>query len=132
MPRPASRPLAVAVLALAAGPAVATAAAPVVSPQKTWARRTTPVALPGTGIHVGQRLPAGAVLVYRTVHIPKGEHRDVRLVVPKGVRIVTAAQRGAFGSVAVGGAAYVGRRSVTIRAFGGRHGADGHVYAYAR
>jgi len=134
-------------LALAAGPAVAAtspttsaatsapkaaAEAPAVGPQKTWTKKTAPVDIPSTGIRRGDKLPKGSVLVYRTVNVPKGEKRRVRLVVPEGKKLVTAAQDGAFGSAVIGQTSYVGKRSVTTRVAGGRNGAEGRLYAYAR
>jgi hypothetical protein len=133
-------------LALAAGPAVAAtspttpapapapkaAKAPAVGPQKTWTKKTAPVDIPSTGIRRSDKLPKGSVLVYRTVNVPKGEKRRVRLVVPEGKKLVTAAQEGAFGSAVIGQTSYVGKRSVTTRVAGGRNGAEGRLYAYAR
>ncbi|MFA4928315.1 MAG: hypothetical protein WC558_07350 [Patulibacter sp.] len=132
-------------LALAAGPAVAAtspttpaapaptaAKAPAVGPQKTWTKKTAPVDIPSTGIRRGDKLPKGSVLVYRAVNVPKGEKRRVRLVVPEGKKLVTAAQSGAFGSAVIGQTSYVGKRSVTTRVAGGRNGAEGRLYAYAR
>lgn len=104
---------------------------PAVGPQQTWTRKTSPVDLPGTGIERGDRLPKGSVLVYRQIDIPKREKRRVRLVVPKGKKIETAAQSGSFGSGVIN-RDYVGTRSVTIRAAGGQNGAQGRLYAYAR
>lgn len=120
----------VATPAPAAGTRAASSSA-AVGPQKTWTRKTAPVDLPGTGIERGDRLPKGAVLVYRAIDVPKGEKRRVKLVVPKGKKIVTAAQSGAFGSGVVD-KDYVGTRSVTIRVGGGTKGAEGRLYAYAR
>ena len=102
-----------------------------VGPQQTWGKKTSPVGLPGTGIEQGDRLPKGSILVYRSVDVPKREKRRVKLVVPKGKAIVTAAQSGAFGSGVVN-RDYVGTRSVTIRVGGGTNGAEGRLYAYAR
>ncbi len=119
-------------LLLAAGPAVATADAPAVGPQKTYTGRTAPLAIPSTGIRRGERLPKGSVLVYRTVDVPHGQRRRARLVVPKGKKLVTVAMSGAFGAVVVGRTDYVGHRSVTVRVAGGKDGARGRVYAYAR
>lgn len=116
---------------VAAGPVTATAQTPAVGPQQTWTKKTSPVDLPGTGIEQGDRLPKGSVLVYRTIDVPKREKRRVQLVVPKGKKIVTAAQSGAFGSGVVNDD-YVGTRSVTIRVGGGTKGAEGRLYAYAR
>lgn len=110
---------------------VATPSSAAVGPQKTWTGKTAPVDLPGTGIEQGDRLPKGAVLVYRSIDVPKGEKRRVKLVVPKSKAIVTAAQSGAFGSGVVD-KDYVGKRSVTIRVGGGTKGAEGRLYAYAR
>lgn len=104
---------------------------PAVGPQQTWTKKTSPVDLPGTGIEQGDRLPKGSVLVYRQIDIPKGEKRRVRLVVPKGKKIETAAQSGSFGSGVIN-RNYVGTRSVTIRAAGGQKGAEGRLYAFAR
>lgn len=109
----------------------ATAPSPAVGPQKTWTGKTAPVDLPGTGIEQGDRLPKGSVLVYRQIDIPKRQKRRVRLIVPKGKKIETAAQSGSFGSGVVN-RDYVGTRSVTIRAAGGQNGAQGRLYAYAR
>lgn len=118
-------------LALAAGPAVATADAPAVGKQKTWTKKTSPVDIPSTGIERGDRLPKDSVLVYRSIDVPEGKKRRVRLVVPKGRELVTAAQSGSFGAGVVDDD-YVGNRSVTIRVAGGRDGAEGRLYAYAR
>lgn len=114
-----------------ASAARAATSSPAVGPQKTWTGKTAPVDLPGTGIEQGDRLPKGSVLVYRQVDIPKGEKRRVRLVVPKGKKIETAAQSGSFGSGVIN-RDYVGTRSVTIRAAGGQKGAEGRLYAFAR
>ncbi len=105
--------------------------APPVGPQQTWTGKTSPVDLDGTGIEQGDRLPKGSVLVYRAINVPRGQRRRVRLVVPRGEQIVTAAQTGSFSSGVVN-ANYVGRRSVTIRVSGGQNGAVGRLYAYAR
>lgn len=115
----------------APAPAKARASSTAVGAQRTWTGRTSPVDLPGTGIERGDRLPAGSVLVYRAVDVPRREKRRVRLVVPRGKAIVTAAQSGAFGSGVVN-RDYVGTRSVTIRVGGGTAGAEGRLYAYAR
>jgi hypothetical protein len=127
-----------AAVAPTGGLAVSSAPAPkaatpssAIGPQKTWTGKTAPVDLPGTGIQQGDRLPKGAVLVYRSIDVPKGEKRRAKLVVPKGKAIVTAAQSGAFGSGVVN-KDYVGKRSVTIRVGGGTKGAEGRLYAYAR
>lgn len=124
---PSSGGLAVA----SATPRASTSSSPAVGPQKTWTGKTAPVDLPGTGIEQGDRLPKGSVLVYRQIDIPKGEKRRVRLVVPKGKKIETAAQSGSFGSGVIN-RNYVGTRSVTIRAAGGQKGAEGRLYAFAR
>jgi hypothetical protein len=114
-----------------AAKAAKTSKSSAIGPQKTWTRKTAPVDIPSTGIRRGDRLPKGSVLVYRTVDVPKREKRRVRLVVPKGEKLVTVAQQGAFGSGVIG-ESYVGKRSVTIRVVGGRDGAEGRLYAYAR
>ena len=58
---------ATAALALAGSGVAAAADAPVVSAQKTSTATTAPATIPGTGVKQGQRLPAGARIVYRDV-----------------------------------------------------------------
>lgn len=128
---PSTGGLAVSSASTSPASARATSSSSAVGPQKTWTGKTSPVDLPGTGIEQGDRLPKGSVLVYRQIDIPKREKRRVRLVVPKGKKIETAAQSGSFGSGVIN-RNYVGTRSVTIRAAGGTKGAEGRLYAFAR
>ncbi|MEV4422417.1 hypothetical protein AB0L40_20940 [Patulibacter sp. NPDC049589] len=108
----------VAVGALAVVTAPATAGAPVVGAQKTWTGAKAPVSVPGNHLHRGDRIPKGAVLVYREVTVSGGTaKRRVVLTLPRGkglTGIAVSESSDVEIRVAKDQTRYSGKRRVTI------------------
>jgi hypothetical protein len=117
-----------------AGPA--TAAAPVVSPQKTANVRIAPITIPGTGVHKGDRLPKRARLVYRDVTLDSGQTARLTIRAPKGKRLRGLAPAGTdVGFTVRRPRDYRGHRVVRLKAFtanGVADPANGRIYALTR
>jgi hypothetical protein len=133
-----TKTLIAATAAVLSSAAVATAAeAPVVSAQHTRSGSTSPVSVPGTGIHAGDKLPAGARLIYRDVTLSRPQQPKLTLKAPAGKVLKGLAQgrTAKVGFVLVGPRDYPGHRSVTVKAFaapktGGR--VHGRIYALVK
>jgi hypothetical protein len=117
---------------------VATAAeAPVVSKQRTLTTHTAPVTIPGTGVKKGEKLPAGARIVARTVTLEGEQTVRFNLKAPKGKTLRGLAVRDSqdVGFAVASKGSYVGHTAVTVRAYLDPK-ADGEskgvVYALAR
>jgi len=126
-----------AVAAVTSAGLAAAAEAPSVSAQRTSAARTAPLTIPGMGLQRGERLPRGARIVYRDVALAKGQKVRFTLRAPHGKTLRGLAPRdGAVGFAVVSRGSYVGRRSVSVRAFtaprssAGEH--TGRIYALVR
>lgn len=129
--------IATAVAALGSTGIATASEAPVVSAQKSSVARTAPLTVPGTGLKKGARLPSGARLVYRDVTLEGKQKVVLTIRAPKGktLRGLAPVDGGHVGFVVVKPAAYAGKRSVQIRAFGdGKATGEvtGRIYALAR
>jgi hypothetical protein len=127
--------LTTAVAVLVSAGVASAADAPVISAQHTHTG-TAPVSVPGTGVHRGDKLPAGAKLVYRTVTLSRGQKPEVTLTAPAGKTVRgLAVSEGKVGFVVVRPRDYVGKRKVTVRSFLAPKAGDresGRIYALIR
>lgn len=124
-------------IAVLAAAGVATAAeAPVVSIQHTSPAKTAPVTIPGTGVHKGDRLPAGARLVYRNVTLEGEQTTTFAIKAPAGKRLRGLAPKNDdLGFEVVSRPDYGGRAKVRVRAFVSPKAdgpVDGRIYGLAR
>jgi hypothetical protein len=119
---------ATAVAALAATGVAGAAEAPVVSAQKTFAGRTAPATIPGTGVKKGATLPRGARIVYRDVTLEGKQTVRLTIKAPAGKRLrgLVPKERSDVGFVVVDKGSYVGKTKVTVRAYA-NPSADGEV-----
>jgi hypothetical protein len=109
------------------GVAVA-AAPPSVSKEQRWTGARAPLAVPGTGVKKGARLPRGDRIVFRTVTLAKGEKVDLTITAPAGRRLrgLAVAENGRVAFTVIGPRDYVGHRSVPVRAFAAPHETGTH------
>lgn len=123
-----------ATAALAAS--AAAASAPTVSGQRTFSGARSPVTIPGTGVHKGDRLPPRSTLVLRTVRISAGQRPTFTIVAPQGKTLRgLAPDGGPVGFVVTTKRSYVGRRTAAVRAYvspGADGEATGIIYGLAR
>src|SRR5687767_13560441 len=103
-----------AVTALTATGAASAADAPTVSAQD-WTVGSALVDIPGTGIHKGDYMGAGARLVSKTVELEAGQSATVTLRASGDRRIAGAAVAGSSVGASVVDRDYVGTRKVTLR-----------------
>ena len=115
--------------ALIASTGIATAAdAPVVSKQHTSNAKSAPLTIPGSGLQKGDRLPSGAVLVYRNVTLEGDQTATFNIKAIHGKRLRGLATREGqdVGFMVVNRRSYAGRTKVQVRAYANPN-ADGEV-----
>lgn len=111
---------AIAVAVVLVPTAVAAAATtPAVHKEVISTRRIAPLTVEGTGVKKGARLARGEELVFRTVTLEKGQKVRLTLGAPRGMTLrgLVPSPSSAVGFDVVKPVPYVGRSSVTIRAF---------------
>ncbi len=110
---------ATAVLAFAATGVASAADAPIVTDQMTSASRYAPVLIPGTGIKKGERLPAGARIIYRDVTLEGKQTVNVTMRAPAGKRMRALAFKEPIqiGFSTTGKGSYYGRKQVKLRTY---------------
>ena len=117
------------ITALLASAGVAAAAdAPIVSKQHTSTAKSAPMDIAGTGLQKGDRLPAGARLVYRNVTLEDGQTVRFNIKAPDGKRLRALATREGqdVGFMVVDRGNYAGKTKVQVRAYANPN-ADGEV-----
>jgi hypothetical protein len=124
--------LAAAVAALVGTAGIANAAStPVISAQHSTTGKA-PVTVPGTGLKRGAEIPSGALVIFRSVRLSKGQQPHVTLTAPAGKAIRGLASSGHVGFALVGSSDYTGKRKVVVRAFSApkvKGDATGKIYA---
>ncbi len=116
--------------ALAVGGAASAAEAPVVGDQATLSVKRAPVTFPGTGVERGERLPAGARIVFRDVTLEGDQQPAFRLRAARGRTLQGLGMREGedVGIAVVSPERYTGRRQVRVRAYAAPQ-AEGEVAA---
>ena len=124
--------------ALIASTGIAAAAdAPVVSKQHTSTAQTAPVAVPGSGLQRGERLPSGARLVYRNVTLEGDQTATFNIKAPNGKRLRALATKEGqdVGFMVVDRGNYAGRTKVQVRAYANPNAdgeLEGRIYGLVR
>jgi hypothetical protein len=128
---------AAAVTVLTTSGVAAAATSPVISKEVVSVRKVAPLTVPGTGVKKGARLPRGAVLVFRTVTLEKGQKARVTLAAPGALTLRgLVPSNSAVGFTVERPLPYVGHRSVMVRAYvkpdasAGKHA--GRIWAVVR
>ena len=92
--------------------------------------------MPGTGVHAGDKLPAGARLIYREVELSKGQTPKLTLTAPAGKTLAGLADASkTVGVTLVTPKDYPGKRSVTVRAWAAPKASGrvhGRIYALVK